>query len=68
MRNLNNLKEVHCLNDKLATLSRFLPKLVEKAKPFFRLLKGSKKFEWDIKCEEMFQNIKKNISLLSKYL
>ena len=34
-----NIQEVQKLNSRLATLSRFLPKLVEKAKPFYKLLK-----------------------------
>jgi len=40
------VKKVQQLNVKLAALSRFLPKLAEKAKPFFKLFKGAKTFEW----------------------
>jgi len=42
MRSLSNLKEVQSLHGKLVALTRFLPKLAEKAKPFFGLLKGKK--------------------------
>ena len=50
------------MNGKLAALSRFLPRLTEKAKPFFRLLKGAKNFTWDEACEDMFVNIKRDLS------
>jgi len=59
MRSPTCLKEVQQLNDKLAALSGFLPKLAEKAKSFFRILKGAKAFVWDEVYEEMFTNIKK---------
>jgi len=64
MRSPTCLKEVQQLNDKLVVLSRFLPKLAEKAKPFFKLLKGAQVFRWDLTCEEMFDNIKRNLSTL----
>jgi len=57
MRSLTCLKEVQRLNDKLAALSRFLRKLVEKSKPFFKLLKGAKTFLYDDACE---QNVHSN--------
>ena len=34
-----NVEEVQKLNGRLASFSRFLPKLAEKTKPFYRLLK-----------------------------
>ena len=49
MTTSSNLKEPLRLNGRLAALSIFLPKLSEKAKPFFRLLKGVTKFEWNEK-------------------
>lgn len=52
------------MNDKLAAFSRFLPKLAEKAKPFFRLLKGPKTFIWDDTFDHMFTQIKKDIVAL----
>jgi len=58
------LKEVQQLNGKLVALSPFLPRLAEKAKPFFRLLKGAKTFTWDEACEDMFINIKRDLSVL----
>jgi len=58
MRSLTSLKEVQRLNGKLADLSRFLPRLAEKAKPLYMLLKGAHQFEWNSPCEEMFQELK----------
>jgi len=63
MRSPTCVKEVQQLNDKLAALSRFLPKLVKKVKPPFKLLTGAKTFEWDATCESMFQQIKKTCQL-----
>jgi len=45
MRSPKCLKEVQQLKDKLAALSRFLPKMAKKAKPFFKLLKGAQVFK-----------------------
>jgi len=42
-----NVQEVQKLNGRLASLSRFLPKLVEKARPFYKLLKKSEPFLLD---------------------
>jgi len=64
MRSPTCLEEVQQLNDKLVVLSRFVPKLVEKAKSFFKLLKGAKAFGWDNTCKHMFTQIKKDIVAL----
>ena len=64
MRSPACLKEVQQLNEKLVALSHFLPRLAEKAKPLFRLLKGAKVFTWDEACEDMFNNIKRDLSTL----
>ena len=50
------------MNGRLASLSRFLPKLVEKAKPFFELLKKTVPFLWDETCKQAFLAFKKTIS------
>jgi len=64
MRSPTCLKEVQQLNNRLAALSRFIPKLTEKSKSFFRLLKGVKEFIWGDTCEHRFTQIKKDISAL----
>ena len=54
MQNPTNVQEVQKLNGRLASLSRFLPKLVEKAKPFFELLKKTVPFLWDKTYKQAF--------------
>lgn len=46
----------------MASLSHFLPKLAEKARPFYKLLKKTEPFNWDDNCEAAFQNFKKDIA------
>jgi len=43
------IKKVQRLNNKLVALSRFIHKLAEKERPFFKLLKVKQKFEWSKK-------------------
>ena len=50
MRSPTNIQEVQKLNGRLASLSRFLPKLAEKAKPFYKLLKETEPLSWDETC------------------
>ena len=57
-----NIQEVKKFNDRLASLSRFLPKLAEKAKSFYKLLKKTKPFSWDEACEQAFLAFKKTIA------
>jgi len=64
MRSLTCLKEVQQLNGRLAGLSCFLSKLAKKSKSFFKLLRGAKTFMWDEVCENMFINIKRDLSTL----
>jgi len=64
MRSLSCLKEVQHLNEKLAALSPFLSKLVEKSKSLFRLLKGTEVFKGNDEWKTMFTNIKREISSL----
>jgi len=64
MRSPSCLREVQQLNGKLVVLSCFLPKLAEKAKSLFKLLKGAKALLWDDTCEHMFTQIKKDIFAL----
>jgi len=64
MRSPVCLKEVQQLNGKLVARFRFLPRLAEKAKSFFKLLKGARVFTWDDTCVKMFINIKRDLSAL----
>ena len=44
-----NVKEVQSLNNKVATLNRFLSGAMDKCLPFFHTLKNS--FEWTAECQ-----------------
>ncbi|RDY11024.1 Retrovirus-related Pol polyprotein from transposon 17.6, partial [Mucuna pruriens] len=46
-KNPQSIKEVQRLIGRLASLSRFLPKATEKARPFFQLLKKPTSFYWN---------------------
>ena len=47
MCNPNSIQEVQKLNSMLASLPKFLPKITEKTKPFYKLLKKTESFLWD---------------------
>ncbi|GJS57932.1 reverse transcriptase domain-containing protein [Tanacetum coccineum] len=61
------LKDVHRLNEKLASLNRFLAKSEEKSPPFFKTLKKCTKksdFQWTMEAESVFKQMKKLIAEL----
>ena len=62
MHNPTNVQEVHKLNGRLASLSRFLLKFSKKAKPFYKLLKKIVPFLWFETCEQAFLAFKKTIA------
>ena len=62
MRSPTNIQEVQKLNNRLASLSKFLSKLAKKAKPFYKLLKKTEPFSWDKTCEQAFLAFKKTIA------
>ena len=51
-------KEVQQLTDRLAALTRFLPRSAEKALPFFKLLKKETLGGWNTDCDVAFKEIK----------
>lgn len=57
-----NIGEVQKLNSRLALQSRFLPRLAEKAKPFYKLLWKTESFLWDEACMQAFLAFKKTIT------
>ena len=65
MRIPTNIQEVQKLNGRLASLSRFLLKLAEKAKQFYKVLKKTESFLWDENCERAFLAFKKIIAIPS---
>ena len=48
------------LNGKIAALSRFVSKAMDKCLPFFRTLRTS--FEWTDECQKAFEDLKKYLS------
>nr|GEV65675.1 reverse transcriptase domain-containing protein [Tanacetum cinerariifolium] len=61
------IKEVQSLNEKLASLNRFLSKSTEKSLPLFQTLnKCIKKsdFSWTVEAEQAFQQLKQHLSEL----
>ena len=55
-----NIKEVQSLNDKIATLNRFVLRTTNKCLPFFCTLKKS--FEWTTECQQAFEDLKAYLS------
>ena len=58
MRSPSGLKEIQRLIGRLTSLSRFVPKLVERTRPIIKLLKKTTKFEWTAECEQNFLQLK----------
>nr|GEU93298.1 reverse transcriptase domain-containing protein [Tanacetum cinerariifolium] len=61
------IKEVQSLNEKLASLNRFLSKSAEKSLPLFQTLKKCIKksdFRWTAEAEQAFQQLKQHLSEL----
>ena len=65
MRSRTNIKEVQRLVGRLTTMSKFLPKLVDKTRPIIHLLKKSTKFAWNDQCKHVFQRPQNNPSIPS---
>jgi hypothetical protein len=59
MRPPARIKDVQKLTGCLATLSRFISRLAERALPFFKLLRKSGPFVWTNNVEEAFQELKR---------
>ncbi|KAM1699398.1 hypothetical protein ACFX1Q_030440 [Malus domestica] len=63
-------KDIQSLTGKVAALPRFIFKATDRCAPFFKVLKGSKKYiTWTDECADAFKNLKYYMSkahLLSK--
>ncbi|KAL0301501.1 UNVERIFIED_CONTAM: Retrovirus-related Pol polyprotein from transposon [Sesamum radiatum] len=55
---LTNINEVQRLTGRMAALSRFISKFVEKGLPFFKILRKVKNFEWTQECQQAFEELK----------
>jgi hypothetical protein len=61
MRPPAQIKDVQKLTGSLATLSRFISWLAERALPFFKLLRKSGPFSWTEEVEQAFQELKQHL-------
>jgi hypothetical protein len=64
MRPPARIKDVQKLTGSLATLSRFISWLAERALPFFKLLQKSGPFSWTEEAERAFQELKQHLMSL----
>nr|KYP71479.1 Retrovirus-related Pol polyprotein from transposon 17.6 [Cajanus cajan] len=64
MQSPQTMKEVQCLAGRLVSLSRFIPRLADKAGPIFTLLRKPKDFQWTDQYEEAFRNFKTFLTTL----
>jgi hypothetical protein len=64
MRPPARIKDVQKLTGSLATLSRFISRLAERALPFFKLLRKSGPFSWTEEAKQAFQELKQHLMSL----
>lgn len=57
-----NSREVQRLTGRIAALNRFISRSTDKCLPFYDLLRGNKKFIWDERCEEAFDQLKRYLT------
>lgn len=50
-----SIKEVQRVTGKIAALNRFISRLTDRCLPFYKILKGNKKFEWKEECDSNTQ-------------
>ncbi|KAM1405350.1 hypothetical protein ACFX2F_000190 [Malus domestica] len=64
-------KDIQSLTGRVTALTRFISKATDRCAPFFKALKGSKKYiTWTDECAETFKNLKDYMSkgpMLSKH-
>ena len=62
MRKPARLCDVQKFTGCLASVSRFLSRLGERALPLYQLMKKTSPFEWNVKADEAFQDLKRMLS------
>jgi len=62
MASPENKREVQRLTGRVAALNQFISRSLDKCLAFYDVLRGNKKFEWTIQCEEAFQELKKYLA------
>ena len=50
---------------RLALLNRFISRSAEKSLPFFKVLKGSKNFQWGLEQDKTFEDLKQYLENLA---
>ena len=58
MRHPRNIKDIQKFTGCLASLSRFISRLGEKALPLYHLLKKTDKFDWSEAADAAFKELK----------
>jgi hypothetical protein len=58
----HNLKEMQCLTGCMAALGCFIVRSGEKALPFFKLMKRTRKFEWTLEADKAFAELKRYLT------
>lgn len=58
MPNPSTLKDIQRLVGRLIALSRFIPKLAERARPIMKKIKKEETCKWDVECEQAFACVK----------
>ncbi|KAL0432992.1 UNVERIFIED_CONTAM: hypothetical protein Slati_2633500 [Sesamum latifolium] len=59
-----SINEVQQLIGRITTLSRFISKSAEKSLTLFRTLRKVKNFEWDLDCQQAFEELEKYLAAL----
>ncbi|XP_010666430.2 uncharacterized protein LOC104883586 [Beta vulgaris subsp. vulgaris] len=59
-----SIRNIQKLTGRMAALTRFVSKLAEKALPFFKILRGNKKFEWGEEQKQAFEKVKEHFQRL----
>ncbi|XP_022152853.1 uncharacterized protein LOC111020478 [Momordica charantia] len=52
------LKQLQCLNGRIAALNRFVSRSTDKCLPFFKVLRNKGPFEWTAECEQELEQLK----------
>ncbi|XP_057250131.1 uncharacterized protein LOC130591205 [Beta vulgaris subsp. vulgaris] len=59
-----SIRDIQKLTGRMAALTRFVSKSAEKALPFFKILRGNKKFEWGEEQKQAFEKVKEHFQRL----
>ena len=57
-----NSREVQRLTSRIAALNRFISRSTDKCLPVYDLLRGNKKFIWNERCKEAFEQLKRYLT------